>query len=106
MKTITPKRKYLIDRLGYLRSRAKISARELSQHLDRSIAYIAKFENGDFNIPAETLLSAIEICGGTTEEFFWPDISKYQEHKKFLDMLDGLSSESKNSLFALMKTMK
>lgn len=106
MKAITPKRKYLIDRLGYLRNREKISARELSHRLDRSIAYIAKFENGDFNIPAETLLTAIEACGGSVEEFFWPDISKFEEHKKFLDMFDALSQESKNSLFLLMKTMK
>ena len=106
MKQITPKRKYLIDRLGYLRNRAEISARELSQRLDRSIAYITKFENGDFNIPAETLLSAIEVCGGSAEEFFWPEISKFEEHKKFLEMFDGLSQESKSSLFTLMKTMK
>ena len=54
----------------------------------------------------KTLLSAIEVCGGSAEEFFWPEISKFEEHKKFLEMFDGLSQESKSSLFTLMKTMK
>lgn len=65
------KRQFLIDRLGYLRAKANLSARELSQRLGKSIAYIAKFDNGDFSIPAELLIDAIEICESTTEEFFW-----------------------------------
>ena len=49
-KDITSKRQFLIDRLGYLRARANLSARELSQRIDKSIAYMAKFDNGDFGI--------------------------------------------------------
>ena len=52
-KNITSKRQFLIDRLGYLRNRANLSARELSQRIDKSIAYMAKFDNGDFSIPTE-----------------------------------------------------
>lgn len=106
MKDITPKRKYLIDRLGYLRAKSELSARELSQRLDKSIAYIAKFDNGDFSIPAEVLLDAIEICGGSAEEFFWEDINKYKEQKEFLDKFLKLSKESKETLLNLMKNMK
>ncbi len=79
MKNITQKRKNLIDRLGYLRSRANLSARELSQMVDKSIAYFAKFDNGDFSIPAEVLIEATECCGSSPEELFWDDISKYAE---------------------------
>ena len=43
----------------------------LSLILDKSIAYIAKFDNGDFEMPSETLLKAIELCGSTPEEFFF-----------------------------------
>ncbi len=106
IKQPTSKRKYLIDRLGYLRNRANLSARELSQRLDKSIAYIAKFDNGDFNIPAEVLLEAIEICGSTPEEFFWEDIIKFKEQKDLLTTFDKLSDESKETIKNLMKNMK
>ena len=106
MKNITSNRKFLIERLGYLRNRANLSARELSQRIDRSIAYMAKFENGDFNIPTEVLLDAIETCGSTPEEFFWEDIAKYREQKDFLSAFDKLSDESKETIKNLMKNMK
>lgn len=106
MKNISPKRKFLINRLGYLRNRAKLSARELSGRIDKSFAYIAKFENGDFNISAEILLEAIEVCGGTAEEFFWSDIEKYSEQKELLNSFENLSSESKETIKSLIKNMK
>lgn len=105
-KNVTSKRKFLIDRLGYLRTRANLSARELSQRIDKSIAYIAKFENGDFNIPAEVLLDAIDTCSSTPEEFFWKDINKYQEQKEFLSIFENLSQDSKQTILNLMKNMK
>lgn len=77
MKKISDKRIFLIDRLSFMRNRANLSARELSQRLGKSIAYIAKFENGNFNIPAEVLFEAIEICGSTPEEFFYNDMAIY-----------------------------
>lgn len=106
MKNITSNRKFLIDRLGYLRNRANLSARELSQRIDKSIAYMAKFENGDFNIPTEVLLDAIETCDSTPEEFFWEDIVKYKEQKEFLLTFEKLSNESKETIKSLMKNMK
>ena len=106
MKNITSNRKFLIDRLGYLRNRANLSARELSQRIDRSIAYMAKFENGDFSIPTEVLLDAIETCESTPEEFFWENIEKYKEQKEFLSTFEKLSNESKETIKSLMKNMK
>lgn len=106
MKNITNKRQFLIDRLGYLRSRANLSARELSQRIDKSIAYMAKFDNGDFSIPAEVLLEAIETCESTPEEFFWENISKYKEQKELLNKFEKLSPESKETIVNLINNMK
>lgn len=106
MKKVTPNRKFLIDRLGYIRNRAGLSARELSQLIDKSIAYIAKFDNGDFSMPAEILMDAIEACESTPEEFFWNDITKYNEHKEFLSKFDNLSPESKNTILDLLSKLK
>ena len=105
-KKMNPKRKFLIERLGYFRSRAGLSARELSQRLGFSIAYIAKFENGDFNMPSEVLLDAIEICGTTPEEFFAVDLVNYQVNKQLIDNFKNLSNESKQTLNNLMKNLK
>ena len=106
MKNITPKRQYLINRLGYLRNRAKLSARDLSGQVDKSFAYFAKFDNGDFSIPAEILLDAIECCGSTPEEFFWEDITKYKEQKDLINSFSKLSDESKQTILNLIKNMK
>ena len=105
-KNITSKRQFLIDRLGYLRNRANLSARELSQRIDKSIAYMAKFDNGDFSIPTEILLNAIETCESTPEEFFWEDIAKYKEQKELITTFEKLSDESKETIRNLMKNMK
>lgn len=103
---VTSRRQFLIDRLGYLRNKANLSARELSQRMDKSIAYIAKFDNGDFSIPAEVLLEAIETCESTPEEFFWEDISKFKEQKELITTFENLSAESKETIRNLMKNMK
>lgn len=105
-KDITSKRQFLIDRLGYLRARANLSARELSQRIDKSIAYMAKFDNGDFSIPTEVLLEAIETCESTPEEFFWEDIAKDKEQKELITTFEKLSNESKETIKNLMRNMK
>lgn len=105
-KDITPTRKFLIDRLGYIRSRANLSARELSGRLGYSVAYIAKFDNGDFSMPAEVLLDAIDICDSTPEEFFFRNIGDYLEVKELIDGYLKLSKESKNTIKNLIKNMK
>ena len=105
-KDINEKRKFLINRLGYIRNRAKMSAWELSALLDKSIAYIAKFDNGDFEMPSEVLLNAIEICGSTPEEFFFRNLSDYSEIKEIIDLYQNLSNESKQSIKTLIKNMK
>ena len=103
---LSKNRQFLINRLGYIRNKANLSARELSQRLGYSIAYIAKFENGDFNIPAEVLLDAIEICGSSAEEFFSENIGDYAENKLMLDNYKKLSSDSKKTINNLIVNMK
>ena len=105
-KNISPQRKYLMERLGYIRNKANLSARELSQRLGFSVAYIAKFDNGDFNMPSEVLLEAIETCNSTPEEFFHSDIAKYREHQELLEKYESLSDESKQTIVDLMKKLK
>ena len=99
-------RRFLIDRLGYLRTRAKFSGRELSLRLDKTPTYIGKFERGVFSIPAEVLLEAIEICNSTPEEFFSPNIDKFKEHQELLAKYDKLSPQSKQNLLNIIDSLK
>ncbi|MBE7074943.1 MAG: helix-turn-helix transcriptional regulator [Clostridiales bacterium] len=105
-KDITQIRKDLITRFGYIRNRANISAREVSLQLSKSIAYVAKFENGDFNIPTEVLLNAIQICNSTPSEFFYYDMSKYHEHKLLIEKYEKLSEDNKNTIKELLSNLK
>lgn len=99
-------REFIVNRLGYFRNRSNISARELSLRLGYSAPYIAKFENGDFRMPVDVLLEAIEICGTTPEEFFAADVEKYSQNKEIVENFNKLSDESKQMIINLMKTMK
>lgn len=105
-KSVTPTRKFLIDRLGMMRIRAGLSARELSGRIGKSKAYIAKFDNGDLAIPSEVLFDAIEVCGSTPEEFFFVDIANYKEAKELFEIYKTLSAENKARIIDLMKNLK
>ena len=105
-KNVTPARKFLIDRLGIMRARAGLSARELSGQIGKSKAYIAKFDNGDLAIPSEVLLDAIESCGSTPEEFFFEDIANYKEAKELFELYKTLSTENKARVVDLMRNLK
>lgn len=105
-KSVTPTRKFLIDRLGMIRARAGLSARELSGRIGKSKAYIAKFDNGDLAMPSEVLLDAIEVCGSTPEEFFFEDIDSYKEAKELFALYKTLSTENKARVIDLMKNLK
>ncbi len=105
-KNVTPIRKFLIDRLGMMRTRAGLSARELSGQIGKSKAYIAKFDNGDMALPSEVLLDAIETCGSTPEEFFFEDIANYKEAKEIFELYKNLSEENKARVKDLMKNLK
>jgi len=105
-KSVTPERKFLIDRLGMMRARAGLSARELSGRIGKSKAYIAKFDNGDLAMPTEVLLDAIQVCGSTPEEFFFEDIANYKESKELFEIYKVLSPENKARVIDLMKNLK
>lgn len=105
-KSVTPERKFLIDRLGIMRARAGLSARELSGRVGKCTTYIAKFDNGDLAMPSEVLLDAIQACGSTPEEFFFEDIANYKEAKELFEIYKGLSSENKARVIDLMRNLK
>lgn len=105
-KNINPDRQYLINRLGYFRNKAKLSARELSGRLGFSIAYIAKFENGDFNLPSEVLLDIIKILNTTPAEFFSINPETYLQEREFISKFNSLNNDDKQTIVSLIDKLK
>ena len=61
----------IINRIGYFRTKAKLSQKSLSMDIDMNIGYINRLEcKKDFLPSLEVLLKIIEVCGVTVEEFF------------------------------------
>lgn len=75
----------IINRIGYIRVRAKLTQKALSAAIEMNPSYINRLESKkDFLPSLEVLLKIIEVCGSSPEEFFYHDIYAY-EHDRRLD---------------------
>lgn len=93
----------IIDRIGYFRSKAKLSQKALSIDIDMNIGYINRMESRrDFLPSLEVLLKIIQACGITEEEFFYGDLEHYRSDKQLLEKLKGLSNEKREALLKLL----
>ncbi len=89
-----------------MRTRAGLSARELSGRIGKSKTYIAKLDNSDLTMPQKVLLDAIEVCGSTPEEFFFENITNYKEAKELFELYKTLSNKNKVRVKDLMRNLK
>lgn len=92
----------IINRIGIIRTRAKITARALSLAINKNPAYINQMESTHgFEPSLSTLLEILEVCGVTPEEFFYSDIAAYQKDKEIIAYLGKLSEKQKNAILNL-----
>lgn len=93
----------IIERIGYFRTKAKLSQKALSMDIDMNIGYINRLESKkDFLPSVEVLLKIIKNCGITEEEFFYSDIENYEQDKQIISKLKGLSREKREALLKLI----
>lgn len=93
----------IIARIGYFRTKAKLSQKALSIDIDMNIGYINRLESKkDFLPSVEVLLKIIEACGITEEEFFYSDIQNYEEEKRILYKLKELPQDKREALLKLL----
>ena len=95
--------KDVIQRIGYFRNKAKLSARELSLRLGKHEGYINKLESKDFNLPTYMLLDIIEALEITPDEFFADDYANYENDKEILDLLKTMSKDKRENLLSFIK---
>lgn len=87
----------IIMRIGYIRTKAKLSQKALSYAIDMNPNYINRLESQkDFLPSLEVLMRIIEVCGSTPEEFFYHDISAYASDKVLADKINALPSDVKD----------
>ena len=92
-------RNEIIDRIGYIRVRAKMTQRALSLAIDMNPNYINRLESKRNFLPSlEVLMRIIEECGSCTEEFFYRDFQSYDKDRKSLEQLKNLPQEVKDFL--------
>lgn len=93
----------IIARIGYFRTKAKLSQKALSIDIDMNIGYINRLESKrDFLPSVEVLLKIIQACGITEEEFFYSDIQNYEEEKHILYKLKELPQDKREALLKLL----
>lgn len=93
----------IISRIGYFRTKAKLSQKALSMEIDMNIGYINRLESKkDFLPSLDVLLKIISACGVTVEEFFYEDIYNHTEDKYILNKLKELPCEKREALLKLL----
>ncbi|MDR3263138.1 MAG: helix-turn-helix domain-containing protein [Clostridiales bacterium] len=96
--------KEIIERIGRIRSKSNLSARELSLRIDKNPGYINLLESKqNFEPSLSALLDIIEICGITPEEFFYENLEQYETDKKLLSFFKTLSQYQKEAILNLYK---
>lgn len=90
----------IINRIGYIRVKAKLTQKALSSAIGMNPSYINRLESKkDFLPSLEVLLSIIDVCGSSVEEFFYHDITRYEQDKQIAEKIESLPVEVKEWVF-------
>ena len=95
--------KEILTRVGYVRNKANLSARELSQRMGMSPQYVAQLESGRIVLTVEKLLQILEICEFPIERFFSSDIADYKIDNELKTLIEALPSDKKKNIIEFIK---
>ena len=95
--------KEILTRVGYVRNKANLSARELSQRMGMSPQYVAQLESGRIVLTVEKLLQILEICEFPIERFFSSDIADYKIDNELKTLIESLPTDKKKNIIEFIK---
>lgn len=95
--------KDVIERIGYFRNKANLSARALSFAIDKNKAYITKLEAGEYEPSMRVILDIINACGIAPEEFFYHNINDYVIDKENIELMRHATPNKKQAIKELLK---
>lgn len=94
--------KEILSRIGYVRNKANLSARKVSQRMGMSPQYVAQLESGRIVLTVEKLLQILEICEFPIDRFFSSNIADYKiDNEKLL--IESLPSDKKRNIIEFIK---
>ena len=96
----------IINRIGFFRNKANLSARETSLRLGYSEQFIKRIENKSVELKVKTLLDFCDIVDITPQDFFYLGDSYNKEDKNILELFNNLSLENRQMIIELMKRLK
>ncbi len=95
--------KEILTRIGFVRNDAKLSAKKLSESLNKSPQYIAQIESGRIVLRMDLLLQILNICNFPIERFFSANIYDYKEDTELKNLIQSLSTQQKKNLIEFIK---
>ncbi len=94
----------IIKRISQLRTREKLSARELSLRIGKNEAYINRLEYRKNFEPSISVINDItQVCDSSLEEFFYYDIDQYQNDKYIIQLLKKSKPEIKQAIIKILE---
>lgn len=95
--------KEILTRIGYVRDKANLSAREVSQRMGMSPQYVAQLESGRIVLTVEKLLQILEICEFPIERFFSSNIADYNVDNELKSLIESLPTDKKKNIIEFIK---
>ena len=95
--------KEILSRIGYVRNKANLSAREVSLRMGMSPQYVAQLESGRIVLTVEKLLQILEICDFPIERFFASNINNYNVDQELKLLIEDLPLDKKKNIIEFIK---
>lgn len=95
--------KEILSRIGYVRNKANLSAREVSLRMGMSPQYVAQLESGRIVLTVEKLLQILEICEFPIDRFFSSNIADYDVDNELKSLIESLPLSKKKNIVEFIK---
>ena len=95
--------KEILNRLGYVRNQANLSARELSLRIGMSSQYIAQVESGRIVLTMEKLLKILDACNFSLERFFAKNIQDWNLDNELYGLIEKLPTAKKQHMIEFIR---
>ena len=95
--------KEVLSRIGYVRNKANLSAREVSLRIGMSPQYVAQLESGRIVLTVEKLIQILDVCNFPIERFFSANISDYNVDNQLKELIESLPLDKKKNIIEFIK---
>lgn len=94
----------IIERISILRTKANLSARELSFRIGKNESYINRLEyRKNFEPSISVINDIVEACDSSLEELFYDNMCDYKQDKEIIELLKHTNEKKKQAIIDLLK---